>query len=74
MNRQIKKLKECFNDLDDDASGAIGVEEIKGPLIGLGLVDSLEEVEKLVRLVDQDGSGDIEFSEFLGIILNKTNN
>lgn len=69
---QIRKLKECFNSLDDDGSGSIGVDEIKGPLIGLGLVDTVEEVENLVNLVDEDGSGMIEFGEFLDIILNKS--
>ena len=41
------KLKECFNSLDEDGSGSIGVDEIKGPLIGLGLVDTVVEVENL---------------------------
>ena len=68
------KLKECFNSLDEDGSGSIGVDEIKGPLIGLGLVDTVEEVENLVNLVDEDGSGMIEFGEFLDIILNKSGN
>ena len=47
------------------------MEEIKLPLIGLGLVDSIEEVEELVELVDEDGSGEVEFNEFVDIILNK---
>ena len=68
----MKKLKECFNSLDDDNSGSIGVDEIKRPLIGLGLCGSVEEVESLVRLVDEDGSGQIEFGEFLDIIVNKS--
>ena len=68
---QIRKLKECFRSLDDDQSGSIGVDEIKGPLIGLGLVGSMEEVQNLVDLVDEDGSGMIEFGEFLDIVLNK---
>ena len=34
-------------------------------MIGLGLVDSVEEVERLLGLVDVDGSGMIEFGEFL---------
>ena len=41
------------------------------PLIGLGLCNSLEEVEYLVSLVDEDGSGEIEFDEFLRIVSNK---
>lgn len=69
---QIIRLKECFASLDDDGSGSIGVDEIKGPLIGLGLVSSMDEVEKLVALVDEDNSGLIEFNEFLDIILNKS--
>ena len=69
---QIRKLKECFRSLDEDASGSIGVDEIKGPLIGLGLCDTIDEVQRLVDLVDEDGSGMIEFGEFLDIILNKT--
>ena len=32
----------------------------------------MKEVENLVALVDDDGSGSIEFGEFLDIILNKS--
>ena len=64
-NSQIVRLKECFASLDDDCSGSIGVDEIKGPLIGLGLCNSVEEVQNLVDLVDEDKSGLIEFNEFL---------
>ena len=60
--------------MDDDGSGSIGVEEIKGPLIGLGLVDTVEEVEELINRVDEDKSGEIEFNEFLQIILNVQGN
>ena len=35
------------------------------PLIGLGLVDTIEDVEEMVLAVDEDGSGNIEFPEFL---------
>lgn len=43
--------------MDDDFSGSIGVEELETPLIGLGLVDSQEEVAEMVNQVDDDGSG-----------------
>lgn len=72
--RQIKKLKECFASLDDDGGGSIGVEEIQMPLIGLGLVDTIEDVEEMVMAVDEDGSGNIEFPEFLDIVKNKNGN
>ena len=69
---QISRLKECYNALDDDGSGCVGADEIKVPLIGLGLVDTVEEVDRMLSLVDEDGSGMIEFDEFLDIIKNKS--
>ena len=33
-------LKDCFNELDDDGSQAIGVNELEDPLIALGLLDT----------------------------------
>ena len=34
----------------------------------MGLVDNRDQVQKMVELVDEDGSGEIEFDEFLSII------
>ena len=44
------------------------------PLIGLGLVETIEDVEEMVLAVDEDGSGNIEFPEFLDIVKNKNGN
>ena len=44
------------------------------PLIALGLVDNREEVESIVKEVDEDGTGKIEFEEFLEIIKNGNSN
>ena len=64
----LKKLRGYFSELDDDGSGAIGVDELEDPLIALGLVDSRQDVDKIVQEVDDDGTGMIEFGEFLSII------
>lgn len=66
--RELRKLKDCFNSLDADGGGTIGLEELENPLIGLGFADSREDVEKLISSVDQDGNGDIDFGEFCMII------
>jgi Ca2+-binding EF-hand superfamily protein len=41
---------------------------MKEPLIGLGFANTTKEVEHMIELVDEDGSGMIEFNEFLSII------
>ena len=70
QDSEIAKLRACFGALDDDGSGSIGQEELEEPLIGLGIADTREEVKDIVDLVDEDGSGMIEFEEFLSIIKN----
>lgn len=54
--------------MDGDGSGAIGIEELEDPLIGLGFAENRDEVQEMIDLVDDDGSGMIEFGEFLGTI------
>jgi len=38
-------------------------------LIGLGFADNREEVKAIMDSVDDDGNGDIEFPEFLSIVM-----
>ena len=66
-DEETRKLRDCFEALDDDGGGSIGLDELEWPLIGLGLADTREEVEDLILSVDDDG--DIEFPEFLNIII-----
>jgi Ca2+-binding EF-hand superfamily protein len=73
-DEQISKLMECFGALDDDGSGSIGIDELEEPLIGLGFADTREDVLKMIEDVDEDGSGMIEFEEFLEIIKNSDAN
>ena len=43
--QQMAILNDCFKELDEDGSQAIGVDELEDPLIALGLVDSRKQVE-----------------------------
>jgi len=61
-------LLKYYQSLDDDDSGSIGVDELEEPLIALGLLDSRQQVQDIVNEVDDDGSGMLEFEEFLKII------
>ena len=44
------------------------MDELEDPLIALGLVDNRQQVQRIVALVDEDESEQIEFVEFLKII------
>ena len=48
--------------------------ELLQPLIGLGFADDLEQIEKMIAMVDEDDSNQIEFNEFLTIIKNSDGN
>jgi calmodulin len=61
-------LRTCFQQLDFDGSGNIGVDEMEFPLIGLGLADNRKEVEKMYREMDLDENGEIDFEEFLQLV------
>jgi EF-hand domain pair len=67
-DEELRQLRNYFNSLDDDGSGAIGVDELEDPLIALGLVENRQQVASIVAMVDEDGSQQIEFDEFLSII------
>ena len=68
-DEELKKLRECFDALDEDHGGSIGIEELEEPLIGLGLANTQDEVNDIIKEVDEDGV--IEFREFLDIIKSK---
>ena len=40
LDDELMKLKECFNHLDEDGSGSVGIDELEDPLIGLGFADN----------------------------------
>ena len=48
--------------------GSIGVDQLEDPFIALGLVQSRDEVQAMIDLVDKDKSHTIEFDEFLMIM------
>jgi Ca2+-binding EF-hand superfamily protein len=73
-DEDIFKLKECFDSLDEKGQGSIGIDDLESPLIGLGIADTREEIEQMIVEVDEDGSGKIEFDEFLQIIKNSDAN
>mmetsp|Transcript_121828 Transcript_121828/g.191233 ORF Transcript_121828/g.191233 Transcript_121828/m.191233 type:complete len:149 (-) Transcript_121828:51-497(-) len=61
----IKKCREAFNTFDQDQSGTIDTQEMKLLLEAIGEAPTEEELFRFMADVDEDGTGEIEFTEFL---------
>eukprot|EP01059_Diplonema_ambulator_P036090 TRINITY_DN8850_c0_g1_i2.p1 TRINITY_DN8850_c0_g1~~TRINITY_DN8850_c0_g1_i2.p1 ORF type:complete len:192 (+),score=56.37 TRINITY_DN8850_c0_g1_i2:52-627(+) len=68
-NSQIEALQECFNTFDTDGSGSIDVHELGNVFSSFGQNLSPDEIAAMIQEVDADGSGEIEFEEFLLLMM-----
>ena len=60
---QEEKLRQAFRFYDKDGSGSISTDEIKS-VLGVGKKISEEVWAEVVREVDANGDGEVDFSEF----------
>jgi len=65
---QIKQAWELF---DDDNSGEIVASELASVMHKLGLQPTADELTDIIADVDKDGSGTIDYSEFLRLMSTK---
>jgi calcium-binding protein CML len=63
-----RKIKEMFDLFDADGGGSIDVAELTQALVTLGISDTKEEIDRLVMQIDVDGSGAIEYEEFVEVM------
>ena len=64
-NTQIERLREVFNHFDADGSGSIDTEELGHVFEAMGQKLSEADLNALMKQADDDGSGEMEFEEFL---------
>ncbi|CAB3399711.1 unnamed protein product [Caenorhabditis bovis] len=62
--KELKEYRQLFNMFDTDGSGAIGNEELKQAMISIGLHANKAEIDNVIKEVDADGNGEIDFEEF----------
>jgi len=67
----IDELKEAFNIFDKDKDGNITIKELEQIMKNLGQNATEAELQYMINEVDIDGSGTIDFREFLGIMMKK---
>merc|ERR1719301_231273 len=68
---QIKNLRSMFMQLDDNGDGLLSVQEMREGLQKAGLKDIPPDLQQIMEQVDSDGSGVIDYTEFLAATLDK---
>lgn len=70
-DEQIASFYHAFQLFDEDGSGSITVDELGDVMQQLGQKATKSELNAMVAEVDADGSGSIEFPEFLVMLVRK---
>jgi calmodulin len=68
---QISEFKEAFSLFDKDGDGQITTKELGTVMRSLGQNPTEAELRDMIREVDQDNNGTIDFREFLGMMAKK---
>merc|ERR1712151_179664 len=68
---EVEEMGEAFDLFDNDGSGAISVNELTSAMQSLGFDVKHAVVYNMVADLDADGSGEIEFGEFLDVMTAK---
>lgn len=67
-DEQIQEFKEAFNLFDKDGDNTITTPELLTVMKSLGYNPSKDEVIEMIKDVDSNENGKIEFSEFLSLM------
>merc|ERR1712188_340717 len=68
---QIAEFKEAFSLFDKDGDGTITTKELGTVMRSLGQNPTEAELHDMINEVDADGSGTIDFAEFLSLMSKK---
>merc|ERR1711918_336738 len=68
---QIAEFKEAFSLFDKDGDGTITTKELGTVMRSLGQNPTEAELQDMINEVDADGSGTIDFPEFLNLMAKK---
>lgn len=62
---EVQEVKDAFDLFDTDSSGAVSVQELVDAMVSLGIDQKNESVFNMIKEIDTDGSGELEFAEWL---------
>lgn len=67
----VKEFRTAFNVFDESGDGSLQADELATILASMGSNNTKEEIAKMIDEVDEDGSGQIEFEEFLPLMASR---
>ena len=70
-DEQLATFREAFIMFDKDGSGEISKVELRDLMKSLGQDPTEMELEEMMKEVDEDGSGEIEYEEFVTLMARK---
>merc|ERR1712088_661971 len=70
-DEQTAEFKEAFALFDKDGDGTISTKELGTVMNSLGQKPTPQELENMIKEVDIDGNGEIDFDEFLAMMAKK---
>lgn len=68
-DRELRqKLKPVFSKFDADKSGSISTAEMGKIVKAIGMEMSPDDIKKMMKDADPDGSGEVDFEEFVSVL------
>jgi len=66
--REINKLRQAFEALDDQGDGSLGISEVERAIAMAGVSIPHAKAVRLIEEIDEDASGQLEFTEFMSLM------
>lgn len=70
-NDEIEELRQAFDLFDTDGSGTIAPKELRAAMQSLGFEAKNQTIYQMIEDIDKDGSGEIDFDEFLDLMTSR---
>ena len=67
-DNEIAQYKQAFDFFDTDGSGVVSASELGNAMQQLGYNLTPQQIQQILTYIDNDGSGQIGFDEFLDFI------
>ena len=72
-DEQKQEFKDVFSLFDKDGDGTVSTKELGVVMRALGQNPTDAEIAEMIKEVDQDGNGEVDFEEFCQLMIKKMN-